>query len=152
MQIKWGNPFQGIELLQQEMERLFNDMWGQYLPTASCRREAWHPPTDAYETTGGLVIKVELAGMRDREIEIVLDERVLVISGVRPSERPPHCISYHQMGVNYGPFCIQVFLPWPVDREGVQATYEDGFLEIYLPRRRTEQEAGRRVRIPVTEE
>ncbi len=152
MQTSWNHPFQGIEFLQQEMERLFNDLWGRRLPAILCPRETWRPPTDVYETAEGLIIRLELAGMRDQEIEIVLDERVLMVSGTRPNERPSHCLSYHQMGLNYGPFCAQIFLPWPVAEEQVRALYEDGFLEIHLPRRETRSETGRRIRIRVREE
>lgn len=153
MRIKRREVFPNIEFVQREMERLFNDMLGHYHTSGMyCSRDAWRPPTDVYETKDGLVVKMELAGMREHDIEIVLDERTLLVSGARPDQRPSERIAYHQMGVNYGAFCVQIFLPWPIQEDAVSANYEDGFLRIYLPRRVREAEPPRRVEIQVGEE
>jgi len=151
MRIIRRDLLRNMDLMQREMERLFSDMWGRH-PSSALGIETWRPPTDVYETPEGLVVKMELAGMREQEIEVVLDERTLVVSGFRPDDRPPEQLSYHQMGVNYGPFGVQVFLPWPVQGDGVEATYEDGFLKIRLPRRTSPAAEGRRVEITVEEE
>lgn len=141
--------FQDLEFVQREMERLFSDMWGRHTGGIYCPQETWRPPTDVYETQEGLVVKMELAGMREKEIDVILDERTLTVSGYRPDDRPAEQLSYHQMGVNYGPFCVQIFLPWPVQEDAVQATYDDGFLRIVLPRRAQAGEQVRRVEITV---
>lgn len=151
MEIKRRSLFHDMEYMQREMERLFTDMWGRRASGVFCSHEAWRPPTDVYETPEGLVVKMELAGMQDQEIEVVLNEKTLVVSGLRPDDHPPERISYYQMGVNYGPFCVQVFLPWPVQEDAVSAAYEDGFLMIRLPRRTRELETPRRVQIRVGE-
>ena len=148
MRIKRRELFPNIEFVQREMERLFNDMLGHYHTSSIfCPRDAWRPPTDVYETRDGLVIKMELAGMREHEIEIILDEQTLLVSGNRPDHRPPERIAYHQLGVNYGPFCVQIFLPWPIQDDAVRAQYEDGYLKIHLPRRTREANSPRRVEI-----
>lgn len=141
--------FQDLEFLQREMERLFSDMWGRHTGGIYCPQETWRPPTDVYETQEGLVVKMELAGMREKEIDVILDERTLTVSGYRSDDRPAEQLSYHQMGVNYGPFCVQIFLPWPVQEDAVRATYDDGFLRIVLPRRARPGEEVRRVEITV---
>ncbi len=138
--------------MQKEMERIFNDMWGRHVGGRFCAQETWRPPTDVYETPSGLVVKMELAGMRQRDIEIFLDGKMLLISGFRSDDRPPERISYYQMGVNYGHFCLQIFLPWPVQEDAVEAAYEDGFLHITLPRRTHQSEEVRRVSIKIGEE
>jgi HSP20 family protein len=143
--------FQDLEFVQREMERLFSDMWGRHTGGVYCPQETWRPPTDVYETQAGLVVKMELAGMREKEIDVILDERTLTVSGFRPDDRPAEQLSYHQMGVNYGPFCVQIFLPWPVQEDAVEATYEDGFLRIHLPRRVSPGQEARRVEINVDE-
>lgn len=149
MRIRRGDLFQDVESMQREMERIFNDMWGRRAAGMYCSHETWRPPTDVYETSDGLVVRMELAGMRERDIEVVLDQQVLVVSGFRPDDRPHERISYYQMGVNYGQFCVQIFMPWPVQEEEVSASYDDGFLEIRLPRRRREEQAVHRVKITV---
>ncbi len=151
MRIRRLDFFQDLEIMQRQMERLFNDMWGLH-PAGAPSHETWRPPTDVYETPEGLVVKMELAGMRERDIEIVLDEKTLLISGYRPDDRPSERIAYYQMGVNYGPFRVQIFLPWPVQEDAISAAYDDGFLLIRLPRRTRESEVIRRVEVKVEEE
>ncbi|MCC7449759.1 MAG: Hsp20/alpha crystallin family protein [Anaerolineae bacterium] len=98
----------------------------------------WRPPTDVFELEDRLVVLVEIAGMRDGEFNVVLQDRRLMISGVRRRvvrER----IAYHQMEVRYGEFRTEVSLPWPVDRDSVSATYREGFLRVELPHARNQQ-------------
>ncbi len=98
----------------------------------------WRPPTDVFELEDRLVVMVEIGGMRDGEFNVVLQDRRLTISGTR--RRPSHeQIAFHQMEVRYGEFRTEVTLPWPVTREGVSATYREGFLRVELPHARNQQ-------------
>ncbi len=92
----------------------------------------WQPPTDVYENDDGVVVRVEVAGMRDEDFSISLAERRLVIAGTRVDPAPKR--AYHQMEIRFGEFRVEVYLPWPVKPEGVEASYEKGFLEVRLPR------------------
>jgi HSP20 family protein len=116
--------------LQQQLERAFQS---QAIVVAQ-NREVWRPPTDVYETEAGLIVRVEMAGMRDAEVAIVLDERHLRIEGHRPERRDERPLCYHQMGINYGTFVVEVFLARPFDAENVAARYDDGLLIVTLPR------------------
>jgi len=92
----------------------------------------WRPPTDVFELEDRLVVVVEIAGMRDGEFNVTLQDRRLTISGVR-RRTVKERIAFHQMEVRYGEFRTEVTLPWPVNREGVAATYKEGFLRVELP-------------------
>lgn len=92
----------------------------------------WHPPTDIYERDERLIVVVEIAGMRDGEFAVVLDDQRLVISGTRQRVAGPDC-AYHQLEIPFGEFRTEVSLPWSVTREDVVATYRDGFLRVELP-------------------
>jgi HSP20 family protein len=109
--------------------------WERHLVVIK-KSSVWQPPTDAYETADRFVILIELAGMRDGEFTVNLVDRRLIVTGRR--HRPPHpeTAVYHQLEVLYGEFRIEVHLPWGVEREGVVASYEDGFLRVELPRRK----------------
>lgn len=122
--------------LQQQLERAFQRQWGQpkSVIVIAQNQEIWRPPADVYETDASYVVRVEVPGMRDAEIEITLDERTLRIAGNRPEQRDPRLQCYHQMGVNYGSFELEVFLAQPVDYDNVTAHYDDGFLTIDLPK------------------
>ncbi len=95
------------------------------------RPHAWRPPTDVYETDDAIMIRVEVAGVRESDFTISLVERNLTIHGVRQdtSERR----AYHQMEIAFGEFQTDIELPYQVVSEKVEATYHDGFLRIFLP-------------------
>lgn len=96
------------------------------------RRQMWHPPTDVYETDHHVVIKVEVAGMTVEDFDISLVERSLVIAGQRRD--PAGKIIYQNMEINYGPFRTEVRLSWFPDQAAIEATYEQGFLFVKLPK------------------
>jgi HSP20 family molecular chaperone IbpA len=95
------------------------------------RPHAWHPPTDVYETDAAIIIRVEVAGMRESDFTISLVERNLTIRGIRQdtSERR----AYHQMEIAFGEFNTEVELPYIIISDKVEAVYRDGFLRITLP-------------------
>lgn len=95
---------------------------------------SFNPPTDVIELPDRIIVMVEVAGMRAHDLDITLLERHLVISGKR--ERPQHVNpAYHQVEIGYGEFRIEFDLPWALEREAVNATYEAGFLQVELPRK-----------------
>ena len=96
---------------------------------------AWRPPTDVFEDNDRLVVLVEIAGMQKGKFNVVLDERHLTISGSRSpllNTKP----AFHQLEVRHGEFRVGIDLPWPIDEDGVEATYDDGFLRVELPKAR----------------
>ena len=96
------------------------------------RSSIWSPPTDQYETEDAFVVRVEVAGMRDDDFEVTLENNTILISGVRPDHAERR--AYHQMEVRFGEFNSVVAIPAPVDIENSRAEYEDGFLTVTLPK------------------
>lgn len=101
------------------------------------RRRTWRPPTDVYETGSYVVVKVEVAGMREGDFRISLANRTLSIAGRR--EDPAAKLAYQQMEINYGDFRTDVYLPWPVAKGRIEASYDDGFLVVRLPKVKAER-------------
>jgi len=95
---------------------------------------SWCPPTDVYETDDQFNVRVEAAGMKKGEFFITLDKQLLLIEGRRPSFSKT-CF-YHQMEIGFGEFRNGVELSSPVIAEQVTAVYEDGFLELILPKQK----------------
>lgn len=95
----------------------------------------WHPPTDVYRTAERIVVVIEIAGMKEEDFEIALQNRQLAVSGVRQqlTDRDDD-VAYHQMEIERGAFRTVIHLPWNVDRARVSATYRDGLLKIAMPR------------------
>ena len=96
------------------------------------RASVWNPPTDIYETEMHFVVRVEIAGMREEDFEVAVENSILMIRGARPDLNERR--AYHQMEIRFGKFEIAVEIPLPVDLEGATAEYKDGFLIILLPK------------------
>jgi len=122
--------------LQQQLERAFQNQWRQpnSVLVIAPHQEIWRPPTDVYETASAYIVQVELAGMREAEIAITLDQDSLRIEGHRPERQGERPLGYHQMAINRGAFTVEVYLARPFDYENVTARYDDGFLFVELPK------------------
>ncbi len=110
-------------------------------------RASWVPNTDMYATEAGLVIKVELAGMRSDSLEITVDGSRLCISGNRPDGCRAGKCSFLMMEINYGPFETMIEVPATYDLSQAKAAYLNGFLRIDVP---LMQRASRGSRLSVT--
>ena len=110
------------------------------------RPHIWRPPTDVYETEDAIIVRVEVAGMRESDFSISLVERSLTVRGTRQdtSERR----AYHQMEIPFGEFSTEIELPFSVMVDKVHIVYQDGFLKITLPgeRARSERDCSERDR------
>lgn len=95
----------------------------------------WRPPVDIHETADTIRIKIELAGMGEDTIEVTLYDNALVVSGRRDDDSEQGGeVCYHEAQVRYGLFRAEVLLPAPVQQESAEATYENGFLRVRLPK------------------
>jgi HSP20 family protein len=99
----------------------------------SSTRAHWVPNTDVYVTDNGLVIKVELAGMRSEHLEITVEGNRLRISGNRPDGCRAAKCSFLVMEINYGPFESVLEVPAGYDLSHAKAAYLNGFLRIDVP-------------------
>ena len=98
--------------------------------TASGR---WVPNTDVYTTDTGLVVKVELAGMKSENLEITVEGHRLRISGSRPDVCRAHKCNFLVMEISYGPFESVLELPAGYEISQAKAIYVNGFLRIDVP-------------------
>jgi HSP20 family protein len=96
-------------------------------------RAHWVPNTDVYVTDNGLVVKVELAGMRSEHLEITVEGNRLRISGNRPDGCRAAKCNFLVMEINYGPFESVLELPPGYDLSQAKAAYLNGFLRIDVP-------------------
>lgn len=126
-----------IEGMEAEMDRLFDEVIPSRRWLSLRRPRTWRPPTDVYETDTCVVVNVEIAGMEERDFTISLSNRNLTITGVRHdplAEAQGLTLSYQQIEIRYGDFETEVYLPWAIVEEEIEATYEDGFLRVVLPK------------------
>src|SRR5580693_7673878 len=108
----------------------------------------WVPNTDVYSTDDGLVIKVELAGMKSDSLEITVEGNRLRIAGTRPDGcRAPKC-SFLVMEISYGPFESILELPPAYDLTRAKAAYLNGFLRIDVP---ISQSHSKTTKVPIAD-
>jgi len=105
---------------------------GHFHWRVSSQSLAWRPPTDVYITDDAIMVRVEIAGMRDSEFTISLDNHILTIRGTRPDQHKQR--AYHQMEIRFGDFRTDIELHWPIDTDKIDAEYRDGFLRVILPK------------------
>ena len=112
--------------------------------------QGFQPPTDIYQTSDAIVVRVEIAGMSAEEINLSLDENSgrLTISGVREDPAGEEPRRYVNVEIECGEFVRTVQLPRPVEPESVEAAYDRGFLVVRLPLRA--QSEGQSRNVPIT--
>jgi HSP20 family protein len=96
------------------------------------RPHLWRPPTDLYETDKAYVVRVEIAGMQNAELNIAIEDKEVAIYGHR--QPPAEQAAYYQLEVRFGEFLSALELPGLVDSDKIQAEYGDGFLQVTLPK------------------
>ncbi|MCX7623707.1 MAG: Hsp20/alpha crystallin family protein [Thermomicrobium sp.] len=134
--VRRGSRQEG-QRLQQEVVEAFHAWYVSFSPLLRMAARPWRPPLEVYEDERGLVVRAELAGLREDDINVVVDDSVLRISGVRRPREEGQRRTYYEMGIAYGPFEAEVLIPFPIDLERVEAVYQHGFLEVTLPRAHT---------------
>jgi HSP20 family protein len=134
--IRWTDPFRELAAMQDRVNRLFED----YAARGRSREEeitsaAWAPPVDIYETNNEIVVKAELPGLTQEEINVEVKDGILTLRGERRAEKEVKEESYHRMECSYGAFARSFMLPTTVDEEKTKASLKNGILEIHLPKK-----------------
>jgi HSP20 family protein len=122
----------------EETERWFEEVFGRPL-IRSWRRltleeKGWVPPIELIEKEDKFVVKAELPGMTKEEIDVSVMGDTLIIKGERKAETEAKEENYYCCERSYGSFFRSITMPSAVDAKKIKATYEDGVLEIALPK------------------
>lgn len=133
MLTRW-EPFRDMALLQDRMNRLFGEtpaLWNrEEEPTM-----AFAPPVDIYEDEHGLVLKVEVPGMTEKDLDVRIENQTLTVSGERKFEKEEKKENFHRVERRYGSFSRSFTLPPTVDPEKVTADYVNGVLKVTLAKK-----------------
>jgi HSP20 family protein len=132
--IPW-RPFRELE----EMERRFEDILGRPFLPAMWRRiptmeMGWAPAIEVLEKEDKFVVKAELPGMKEEDIDISVVGDTLTIKGERKAESEVKEEDYYCCERSYGSFSRSIALPSSVDAKKIEASYENGVLEVSLPK------------------
>ncbi len=147
--VRW-EPVRELTSIQNEMNRLFNTFFDT--PTAgtggngnTLRR--WIPAMDLVETEDHFVLKADLPGLTEADVNVEVEDNVLTVSGERKAEHEDKREGYVRVERSYGSFRRSLTLPEGVDPEAVSASFDKGVLEVRIPK--PEERKPRRVAIQV---
>jgi HSP20 family protein len=126
--VRW-DPFRDLTALQTEVNRLFSRATGDVTD-----RQSWTPAIDVVETDDAIKLKAELAGMDPADISIEVQDNVLTVSGERRFQEEVKEDKYYRIERRYGSFSRSLALPPTADESKVEAKYDNGLLEITVPK------------------
>lgn len=135
MSQQW-NPLQDLMVLQDRMNRLFEDATQRRAQAeanagAEFERADWTPAADIYETETSYSIAIDLPGINRDALEIDIDDNRLIVKGTRAIEEPRQ----HRIERPRGKFLRTFSVPASVEQSQIGAEYKDGVLQIRLPKR-----------------
>jgi HSP20 family protein len=138
-----------VRRIQEEMDLLFDHFYKiRHSPVLTAKR-LWRPPIDVFETENQVVILVEIAGMKKKDLNVTLTDNVLVIRGDRQEKTLAHKTFYRNMEINYGMFERNIYLPESIDPDSVRAEYQDGYLEIRLDKKEGKRSKAKEIKIEI---
>jgi HSP20 family protein len=117
--------------------RLFEEFFNDFPFTSSLpsTRENWNPAVDILEKDGDLILRAELPGMAEKQIELKLEGNTLTLKGERNLENEDKKNNYHRVESFYGSFMRTFRLPDTVDMEKISADYKNGILTVTMPQK-----------------
>lgn len=123
------------DFFSSSFRRLLDNFLDGSLQPRFCPAERyWSPPTDIFETADAILIKMELAGVRDEDVDVKVSDNYLVVRGRRMDERNIKKENFHLMEIQYGRFERAFRLPEWMHVTDVSAALKNGFLVITVPK------------------
>ncbi len=132
--VRW-DPFKDLLRLQDEFNKFFEDQLAKRVGSEELASSSWIPPVDIYEDENNIVIKADLPGMDQKDIEVKVENNTLIIKGEKKFEDEEKKDNYHRIERFYGTFQRAFTLPDTVDVEKIKAAYKNGVLEITIPKK-----------------
>lgn len=135
------NPTRAVSLMEpiyrpvswlDEVEHMVNDVWETWTPVVYSR--GTYPPIDMFERKNELVVRMELPGIRKEDIGVSLEGDNLIITAEKKPEEESKDFTFYACERCFGDYSRSVSLPFPVEADKTTATFENGLLEIRLPK------------------
>lgn len=131
--VKW-NAWRDLATIQNEMNRFFNGGTARY-DQEDFLTGSWIPQVDIFEDEDHIKVLAALPGMKQKEINVNIENNVLTISGERKLENEDKRDNYARVEQHYGSFSRSFSLPNTIDAGKVEASMDKGILTVNLPKR-----------------
>jgi len=126
------DPFRELNTLQDRVNRLFQETGGRQ---ESLTTGNFVPAVDIYEDEHSIKLKMEVPGVEQKDLDIQVENNTLTVKGERKLEKEEKEENFHRIERRYGSFFRSFGLPNSVDTDKVSADYQNGVLNIVLPKR-----------------
>ena len=139
----FGTIRRQMETLHREMDRLFDEMTREtgrpsFMPTA-WGRELAMPNIDETEDDKAFYVSIELPGMDEKDVDVMLSGRLLTVRGEKKEDEKEEGKDYYRRERRFGSFRRTLELPGEVDESKIEASFKKGVLKIELPRTKEAQ-------------
>ncbi len=135
--IPFNNFIIEFNKLDIEVKKIFYDFFSNENPFLIAAETHWRPNIDMYLSQKGIIVKAEIAGVKQKDIKIFFEDTKLRLKGIRHDYSIPEQITCEQIEITYGEFERLINIPTPsgknINEKKINATYKEGFLFIYLP-------------------
>jgi len=148
MAMNQWDPFKDMTTLKERMDKLFEDSLTRSRTTEQeFPMGSWKPAVDIYETDDKVVLKADLPGIEQRDIDLRIEDGTLILNGERKFEPVEKQEDFHRIERAYGAFHRTFRLPSTVDQTRIEAKHKDGVLEVTLFKR--EDTRPRQIKVEV---
>ncbi len=128
---RW-DPVRGVVAFQNPFNTLFRELnEGEGTPSAA----SFVPAVDVYEDEKKVVLKLEVPGLEEKDLDVSVEKNTLTVKGERKFEKEEKEENFHRIERRYGSFYRAFTLPTTVDTESVTATYNAGVLKVELTKK-----------------
>lgn len=131
---RWS-PFRELQNIQAQFDRLLEPFGRVGLSDDWQPAMSWVPPVDIEESSDSLIVRAEVPGVNPEDLDVRFENGVLTIRGERKFENRNNDRNFHRVERSYGTFVRSFTLPTSIDGERISATYENGILELRMPKR-----------------
>ena len=144
--VRW-EPFRELASIQSEMSRLLNGL-GYEGPGRTT--QSWVPPLDVWETDSDVVYAFDLPGIPEDRVSVEVKDETLTVSAEREKTEEVSEDGFYRFERRFGTFARAVGLPQGVDQDQISARFENGVLEIRVPK--PEEQRPRKIELTKTVE
>ena len=130
--VRW-DPFRDVMALQNRVNSLFRDFnEGAESPLTTA---SFVPEVDIYEDEKKVMLKLEVPGIDEKDLDVSVENNTLTVKGERKFEKEEKEENFHRIERRYGSFSRAFTLPSTVDTEHIEAHYKAGVLELDLQKK-----------------
>ena len=151
MLVRHTDPFRDLAAMHHRLDSLFNGVFrgaGDADSSDASNFSEWVPALDVIERDDSYVLRAELPGMSENDVEVTLENNQLTIRGMKQSRLDEQEGTFRRVESRYGRFYRTVTLPTLVDHDRIEASFDKGVLEVLVPK--AEQAKPKQITVKVS--